>query len=187
MVISRSIHVVANGVISFLWLSNIPLCVSVCVCVYFFVQLLSHVWLVATPWTAALQAFLSFTTSQNLLKLIEPALSSSYLVLCHLFLLLSSIFPSIKIFSNESALHFRWRKYWSFSISIDPSNEYSRLISFRIDWLDLLAIQGTLKSLLQHHSLKASVLWLSAFFMVQHPHLFMITGKTIAFTIYIEI
>ena len=111
----------------------------------------------ATPWTAALQAFLSFTISQSLLKLmpIEPVMPSKHLILCHPFLLLPSIFPSIRVFSSESVLRIRWLKYWNFSISICPSNEYSGLISFRTDWLDLLAVQGTLKSLFQHHSSKA--------------------------------
>ena len=105
-----------------------------------------------------------------------------HLILCHLLFLLPSIFPSIRVFSHESVLHIRWPKYWSFSFSISPSNEYSGLISFRMDWLDLLAVQGTLKSLLQHHSSKASILWCSAFFMVQLPHPYMTTGKTIDLT-----
>ena len=113
---------------------------------------------------------------------IESLMPSNHLILCHLLLLLPSIFPSIRVFSNESVLHIRWPKYWSFSFSISPSNEYSRLISFRIDWLDLLAVQGTLKSLLQHHSSKASILWPSAFFIVQLSHPYMTTGKTIALT-----
>ena len=118
------------------------------------VQLLSHVWLLATPWTAARQASLSFTVSWSLLKLmsIELVMPSHHLVLCFPLLLLSSIFPSIRVFSNESALGIRWPEYWSFSCNIHPSNEYSRLISFRIDWFNLLAVQGTLKSLFQHHS-----------------------------------
>ena len=126
--------------------------------------------------------FLSSTSSWSLLKLmsIELVIPSNHLLLCHPFLL-PSIFPKIRIFSNESALHIRWPKYWSFCIS--PSNEYSGLISFRIDWLDLLAAQGTLESLLQHHSLKASVLWCSAFFIVQLSHLYMTIGKAIALTI----
>ena len=107
---------------------------------------------------------------------------SNHLILCHPLLLLPSIFPSIRVFSNESVLHIRWPKYWSFSFSISPLNEYSGLISFRMDWLDLLAVQGTLKSLLQHHSSKASILWCSVFFIVQLSHTFMITGKTIALT-----
>ena len=141
---------------------------------------LSRVRLFATPWTAARQAFLSITSSQSLLKLmsIESVMPSNHLILCHLCLLLPSIFPGIRVFSSESALHIRWPKYWSFSIS--PSNEYSGLISFRMDWFDLLAVQETLKSLLQHHNMKASVLWYSAFFMVQLSHPYMTTGKTIA-------
>ena len=120
------------------------------------VQLLSHVQLFATPWTAARQASLSITNSWSLLKLmsIELVMPSNHLILCHSLLLPPSIFPSIRVFSSESALHIRWPKYWSFSFSINPSNEYSGLISFRIDWLDLLAVQGTLRSLLQHHSSK---------------------------------
>jgi len=143
------------------------------------VQLLSSVWLFATPWTAACQASLSITNSQSLLKLmsIESVMPSNHLILCHP-LLLPSIFPSIRIFSNESLLPIRWPKYWSFNCSISPSNEYSGLISFRIDWFDLLAVQGTLKSLLQHHSSKASILWSLAFFTVQLSHSYMATGKT---------
>ena len=125
--------------------------------------------LFATPWTAARQASLSITNSRNPPKPMstELVMSSSHLILCHPFLLLPSIFLSIRVFSNESALHIRWPNYWSFSFSISPSNEHPGLISFRIDWLDLLAVQGTLKSLLQHHSSKASFLWCSAFFIVQ--------------------
>ena len=132
------------------------------------VQLLSHVRLFATPWTAALQASLSITNSQSMLKLIpiELVMSSNHLILCCPLLLLPSIFPSIRVFSKESVLHIRWPKYWSFSFNISPSNEYSGLISFKIDWFDLLAVQGTLKSLLQHHSSKASILQCSAFFVV---------------------
>ena len=132
------------------------------------VQLLSRVQLFVTPWTAARQASLSFTISCSLLKLlpIESVMPSNHPVLCHPLLLLPSIFPSIRVFSNESVLSIRWPKFWSFSFSISPSNEYSGLICFRIDWFDLLAVQGTLKSLLQHHSSKASILWLSAFFTV---------------------
>ena len=132
------------------------------------VQSLSRVQLFATPWTAARQASLSITNAQNLLKLmsIELVMPSSHLILCHPLLLLPSIFPSNRVFSNESALCIRWPKSWSFSFSISPSNEYSGLISFRMDWLDLLAVQGTLKSLLQHHSSKASALRRSAFFIV---------------------
>ena len=130
------------------------------------VQSLSHVWLFATPWTAAHQASLSFTISGTLLKLmsIESVMPSNHLTLCCSHLILPSIFLSIRVFSNESALRIRWPKYWSFSFSISPSNEYSGLISFRMDWLDLLAVQGTLKSLLQHHSSKASIFWHLAFF-----------------------
>ena len=113
---------------------------------------------------------------------IELVMTSNHLILCHPFLLLSSVFPSIRVISNESALRSRWPKYWSFSFSSIPSNEYSRLISFRVDWLDLLAVQGTLKSLLQHHKSKASILWCSAFFIVQLSHSYMTTGKTIALT-----
>ena len=135
-----------------------------------------------TPWTAARQASLSITNSQSLLKLmsIELVMPSNHLILCRPLLLLPSIFPSISVFSNESVLHIRWPKQWSFSFSISPSNEYLGLISFRMDWLDLLAVQGTLKSLLQHHSSKASIFQLSAFFMVQLSHPYMTTGKTIA-------
>ena len=147
------------------------------------VQSLSHVWLFATPWTAAHQASLSITNSWNLLKFmsIESVMPSSHLILC-CPLLLPSIYSSIRVFSNESVLCIRWLKYWRFSLNISPSNEYSGLISFRIDWLDLLAVQGTLKSFLQHHSSKASILQCSAFFIVQLSHLHMTTGKTIALT-----
>ena len=146
------------------------------------VQWLSRVPLFVTPWTAAHQASLPFTIFWSLLKLmsIESVILSNHLTLCHPLLLLPSILPSIRVFFNESALHIRWPKYWSFSFSISPSNEYSGLISFRIDWLDLLAVQGTLKSLLQQHSSEASILHGSAFFMVQISHLYMTTGKTIA-------
>ena len=149
---------------------------------HFIFQLLSCVRLFETPWTAARQASLSFTNSQSLLKLlsIKSVMLSNHLILCHPLFLPPSILHSIRVFSNESVLHIRWPKYWSFSIS--PSNEYSGLISFRIDWLDLLAVQGTLKSLLQHHSSKASFLWHSAFFIVQFSHPYMTTGKTIALT-----
>ena len=147
-------------------------------------QLLSRVRLFATPWTAARQASLSITNSQSLLNLmsIELVMPSYRLILCRPLLLLPSIFPSIRIFSSELVLCSRWPKYWSFSFSISPSNEYSELISFQMDWLDLLAVQGTLKSLLQPHSSKASILQLSAFFMVQLSHPYMTTGKTIALT-----
>ena len=148
------------------------------------VQSLSHVRLFATPWTAARQASLSLTNSWSLLRLmsIKSVMPFNHLILCCPFLLLPSIFPSIRIFSNESALHIRWPKYWSFSFNISPSNEYSGLISFTMDWLDLLAVQGTLKSLLQHHSSKASILRRSAFFILQLLHPYMTTGKTIALT-----
>ena len=131
------------------------------------VQSLSHVQLFATPWTAACQATLTFTTSQSLLRFMstESVMSSKHLILCRPHLLLPSIFPSIRVFISESALHIRRTKYWSFSIS--PFNEYSELISFRIEWFDLLIVKGTLKSLVQHHSSKASILWCSAFFVVQ--------------------
>ena len=143
-----------------------------------------------TPWTAACQAFLSITNSQSLLKLtcIDSVMPSNHLILCHSFLLLPSIFPSIRVFSNESVLHIRWLEYWSFKVSISPSSEYSGLISFRIDWFDILAVQGTLKSLLQQHSSKASILQHSVFFMVQlsHPCMtvsyFILYEVSIAFT-----
>ena len=136
----------------------------------------------ATPWTTAHQASLSITNSQSSPKFmsIESVMPSSHLILCRPLLLLPSIFPSIRVFSNESALRIRWPKYWSFSFNISPFNEHSGLISFRMDWLDLLAVQGTLKSLLQQHNSKASFLWCSAFFMVQLSHPYMTTGKNIA-------
>ena len=139
----------------------------------------SRVWLFATPWTAIRQASLSFTVSRSLIKLLstESVVPSNHLILCCPLLLLPSIFPSIGVFSNELTLHIRLTKYWSFSFSISPSNEYSGLISFKIDWFDPLAVQGTLKSLLQHHNLKASVLQCS-FFKVQLSHVYMTTGKT---------
>ena len=148
-------------------------------CQFSSVQWLSRVQLFATQWTAARQAFLSITNSRSLLKLmsIESVMPSNHLILCRPLLLLPSIFPSIRILSNESVLCIRWPKYWSFSFSISPSNEYLGLVSFRMDWLDLYAVQGTLKSLLQHHSSKASILQRSAF---SHPY--MTTGKTIALT-----
>ena len=144
-------------------------------------QLLSHVRLFATPWIAACQTSLSII-SWSLLKImsIELVISSNHLILCHPLLLLPSIFPSITVFSNESVLQIGWPKYWGFSFSISPSNEYSGLISFRIDWLDLLAVEKTLKSLLQHRCSKASILWCLAFFMVQLLHSYMTTGKAIA-------
>ena len=137
-----------------------------------------------TSWTEARQASLSSTVSWSLLKLmsIELVIPSNHLVFCRPLLLLPSVFPSVRVFSSESVLHIRWPKDWSFSFSISPSNECSELISFRIDWLDLLAVQGTLKSLLQHHSSKASILWCSAFFILQLSHPYMTTGKTIALT-----
>ena len=146
-------------------------------------QSLSCVRLFATPWTATLQAFLSITNSQNppTFMSIQSVMPSNHLILCHP-LLLTSIFLRIRAFSNESALHIRWPKYWNFSFSISPSNEHTRLISFRMGWLNLLAVQGTLKSLLQHHSSKASVLRCSAFFIVQLSHPYMTTGKNIALT-----
>ena len=139
----------------------------------------------ATPWIAACQVSLSITISWSLLKLMstESVMPSNHLILCHPLLLLPSIFLSIRAFSNESALHIRWPKYWSFSFNIILSNEHSGLISFRMDWLDLLAVQGTLKSLLQHHSSKASILLHSAFYVVLFSHPYMTTGKTIALTI----
>ena len=148
------------------------------------VQSLSHVRLFATPWTAACQVSLSITNSRSLLRLmsIELVMPSNHLILCCPLFLSPSIFPSIRVFSNESFLHIRWPKYWSFSFSISPSNEYLGLISFRMDWLDLLAVQGTLKSLLQHHSSKAWSLRCSAFSMVQLSYPYMTTGKTIALT-----
>ena len=143
------------------------------------VQSLSRVQLFATPWTAALQASLSITNYQSPPKpmSIELVMPSSHLILCHPLLLLPSVFHSVRIFSSESALCIRWPKYWSFSFNISPSNERPGLISFRMDWLDLLAVQGTLKSLLQHHSSKASILQCSAFFIVQLSHPYMTTGK----------
>ena len=148
------------------------------------VQSLSCVQLFATPWTAACQAFLSIANSQSLFKLMsmDSVMPSSHLIFSCPILLPPSIFPSIRVFSNESVLHIRWPKYWSFSFSISPSNEYSGLISFRMDWLDLLAVQGTLKGLLQHHSSKASILQYSAFFIVQLSHPYMTAGKTITLT-----
>ena len=145
------------------------------------VQLLSRFRLFVAPWIAAHQASLSTTNSQSSLKLtsIESVIPSSHPILCHPLLLLPSIFPSTRVFSNESVLRIRWPKYWSFSFNISPANEHSGLNSFRVDWLDLLAVQGTLKSLLQHHSSKASILQCSAFFIVQFSHPYMTTGKTI--------
>ena len=144
---------------------------------------LSHVWLFVNPWTAAHQASLSITNARSLLKLMstETVMPSNHLILC-CPLLLPLIFPSIRVFSSESVLCIRWSKYWSFSFSISPSKEYSGLISFRMDCLDLLSVQGTLKRVLQHHSSKASILWCSSFFIVQLSHPYMTTGKTIALT-----
>ena len=146
-------------------------------------QLLSRIWLFGTPWTcqSSMDDLLSITNSQSLLKLMS-VMPFNHLILCCPILLLPSVFPSIMVFSNESVLCIRWPKYWSFSLSISPSSEYSGRISFRIDWFDLLAVQRTLKSLLQHHSSKASILQHSTFFMVQLSHPYMITGKTIALT-----
>ena len=148
------------------------------------VQSLSRVQLFATPWTAAHQASLSITNSQSSLKpmSIESVMPSNHLILCRPLLLLPSIFPSIRVFSKESALYIRWPKYWSFSFNVSPSNEYSGLVSFKMDWLDLLAGQRTLKNLLQHHSSQASILRCSALFIVQLSHPCMTTGKTIALT-----
>ena len=147
-------------------------------------QLLNCVRLFVTPWTVAHQASMSITNSCSLLKLmpVESMMPSNNLILCHPLLLPPSIFPSIRVFSNESALCIRWTKYWSFSFSISPSNEHPGLISFRMDWLDLLVVQGTLRSLLQHYSSKASILLHSAFFIVQLSHPHMTTGKTIVLT-----
>ena len=146
------------------------------------VHLLSHVQLFVIPWTEAHEASLSITNSQSLLKLMssESVMPSNHLILCHSLFLLPSIFPSNRVFSSKSAFHIRWPKYWSFSIS--PSKEYSGLFFFRIDWFDLITVQGTLKSLLQHHCSKASILWPSAFFMVQHSHSSVTTGKTTTLT-----
>ena len=148
------------------------------------VQSLSHVWLFATPWTTAHQASLSNTNSRSLPKpmSIELVMPSSHLILCRPILLPPSIIPRIRVFSNETVLRIRWPKFWSFSFSISPSNEYSGLISFWMDWLDLLAVQGTLKILLQHNSSKASILWCSAFLIVQLSHTYMTMGKAKALT-----
>ena len=136
------------------------------------------------PWTAACWALLSITNSQSLIQFLslESVMPSNHLILCPPLLLLPLIFPSIRVFSSESALCIRWPNYWSFSFNTSPSNDHSRLISFRMDWLDLPAVHGTLKSILQHHSLKASILWHSAFFIVQLSHSYMTIGKTIALT-----
>ena len=148
------------------------------------VQSLSNVWLFATPWITARQASLSITNSQSLSKpmSIWSVMPSSHLIHCRPLFLLPPMPPSIRVFSNESTLRMRWPKYWSFSFSIIPSKEHPGLISFRMDWLDLLTVHGTLKSLLQHHSSKASILWRSAFFTVQLSHPYVTTGKTIALT-----
>ena len=181
------------------------MCLSICFCCLWFlslvsykfsefkssvsfssVQLLSHVQLFVTPWIAACQASLSITNYRSSPKLmcIDSVMPSSHLIFCRPLLLLPPIPPSIRVFSNESTLCMRWPKYWSFSLSINPFNEHPGLVSFRMDWLDRLAVQGTLKSLLQHHSPKASFLWCSAFFTVQLSHPYMTTGKTIALTIW---
>ena len=161
----------------------LPLCISR-LNQFSSVHLLSCIWLFATPWTAAHQASLFITNSQSLTKLmsIKSVMPSYHLTFCHPVILLLSIFPSIRVFSKESVLCIRWPKYCSFSFSISPFNEYSGLIPFRIDWFDLLTFQGTLKSLLQHHSSKASIFRCSAFFIVQLSHPYMTTGKTIALT-----
>ena len=162
------------------------LLILLCICIYQFssVQSLSHVRLFVTPRTAARQASLSITNSQSLLKLmaIQSVMPSNHLILCRPLLLLPSIFPSIGVSSNESALCIRWPKYWSFSFNLSPSSEHPGLSSFRMDWLDCLVVQGTLKSLLQHHNSRTSILWHSAFFIVQLSHPYMSTGKTIAST-----
>ena len=157
---------------------------KLCACVLNSVQSLSRVQLFVIPWTVARQASLSITNSQSPPKpsSIEPVMPSNHLILCCPLLLLPSIFPSIKVFSNESALRIRWAKYWCFSFNISPSNEHPRLTSFRMDWLDLLEVQGALKSLLQHHSSKVSILRWSAFFIVRLSHPYMTTGKTIVLT-----
>ena len=166
----------------------VELSLPCCLChpFLFVVQLLSHVWLFATPQTAACQTSLSFSVSQTLFNLvsIESILPSNQLILCLPLLLLPSVSPSIRVFSNELALHIRWPKYWNFSFSISPSNDYSGLFPFRTDCFNLIALQGTHRSLLQHHSLKASILCLSAFLMVQLSHPYVTTGKTIALTVW---
>ena len=148
------------------------------------VQSLSCVQLLANPWTAACQASLSLTSSRSLNKLMstESVMTFNHLILCHPILLPCSNFPRIRVFSKESLVRIRWPKYWSFSFNISPSSEHSELISFRMDWLDLFAVQGTLKSLLQHHISKASIVWCSAFYMVWLSHLYMTTGKAIVLT-----
>ena len=151
-----------------------------------FIRSHSRVWLFATPWTAAHQASPTTTNSWSLLKRmsIESEMPSNHLILCHPLFIPPSILPIIRVFAIESVLHIRWPKYWSFSLSISPSDEYLGLISFRMDWLEILAVQGTLKSLCQHHISKASIFWCSAFFTVQLSHLYMTTGKTIVLTIW---
>ena len=186
------VHLPEGTQIGYKWLSSYYRFIHIYICTHIYtydkcirglcfssVQSLTCVWLSVTPWTAAHQASLSITNSRSLLKLmsIESVMPSNRLILCHPLLLLPSIFPSIKVFTNESLLCIRWPKYGSFSFSISPSNEYSGLISFRMDWLGLLAVQGTLKSLLQHHSLKAPVLQHSAFFIVQLSHPYMTIAK----------
>ena len=161
-----------------------PVLLQGCFVQFNLVQSLSHVRLFVTPWSTARQASLSITNSRGSLKLtsIESVMPSSHLILCHPLFLLPPIPPSIRVFSNESTLRMRWPKYWSFSFSISPSKEHPGLISFRMDWLDLFALQVTLKSLLQHHSSKASILQCSSFFIVQLSHPYVTIGKTIALT-----
>ena len=173
-----------NYLLFFVWLLIVKTDEHLLLLWFSSVQSLSHVQLFATPWITARQASLSITNSQSSTKLvcIESVMPSSHLILCRPLLLLPPIPPRIRVFSNESTLHMRWPKYWSFSLSISPSSEHPGLISFRMDWLDLLVVQGTLKSLLQHHSSKASILWRSAFSTVQLSHPYMTTGKTIALT-----
>ena len=170
-----------KGMITLPWNKN---CYSLECFLFSSVQLLSCVRLFVTPWISALQASLSITNSQSSPKLmsIESVMPSNHLILSRPLLLPPSIFPNIRVFSNESALRIRWPKYWSFSFYISPFNVHPGLIAFRMDWLDLVAVQGTLKSLLQHHSSKASILWCSAFFIVQLSYPYMTTGKTIALT-----
>ena len=167
-----------------LWWFKIIITSVFILCRYVVVQSVSHVWLFATPWTAACQTSLFITISQSLFRFlsIELVMPSNHVILCHPLLLLRSIFPSIRVFSNESDLHLSWPYYWRFSFSISPSNEYSGLISFRINWFYLPAVQGTLKSLIPHHSSKASILLHSAFFIVQLSHPYITTGKTLALT-----
>ena len=168
-----------NGIVSLISLSVFSLLVSVQ-----FSSVAQLCLLFVTPWITACQASLSITNSRSLYKLrsIELVMPSNRLIIYRPLLLLPSVFPSIRVFSNELTLHMRWPKYWSFSFSISPSNEHPELISFRMDWLDLLAVQGTLKNLLQHHSSKASIFWCSAFFRVQLSYPYMTTGKAIALT-----